>query len=450
MAGLSLRHRASTAAFKPHFAWYIVGMATLLQLSTNFVSQAFAVLMVVLQDTFAWTLTAITIAYFLRSIIGALLSPVSGWIGDRYGARRAMIAGAGLYIVGLLLLSTITQVWQLYIYYSLILGTAQGLFRVNIPTTVAAWFKKRLGLAVGIQQSAGGMGASIMAPALAVLLSRVDWQMGFLIIAAVGGAIVLALLWRFNGDPADRGLQPYGTTADDVSTSRTLFSPEFVKLRSKEFLSHAKRTRAFWNLPAIHHLGCIGHAIVMVHAVFYATTLGVSLEKASLIVSIYSLASVGSRFMTPILADRFGAKRVMVVFYFIQGITVALLFWTQAVWQFYLFAALFGIGFGGEMSAFLVINRQYYGMGPVRTVFGFQSMGAGTGMAIGGLIGSVIFDTFGSYDIAWLVSIGASLAGVVCILLLEPTSKELIPNWEESLPPEARATPAVQEARHPG
>lgn len=71
-------------------------------------------------------------------------------------------------------------------------------------------------------------------------------------------------------------------------------------------------------------------------------------------------------------------------------------------------------------------------------------------MAIGGLIGSVIFDTFGSYDIAWLVSIGASLAGVVCILLLEPTSKELIPNWEESLPPEARATPAVQEARHPG
>jgi MFS family permease len=145
--------------------------------------------------------------------------------------------------------------------------------------------------------------------------------------------------------------------------------------------------------------------------------------------------------MVPILADRFGAKGVMALFFFLQGITVVLLFWTQQTWQFYLFAALFGIGFGGEMSAFIVINRQYYGMGPVRTVFGFQHLGSGLGMALGGLVGSVVFDTFGSYDIAWLISIGASLAGVVCILFLEPTSRVLIPHWEESLPPEARSAP---------
>ena len=91
------------------------------------------------------------------------------------------------------------------------------------------------------------------------------------------------------------------------------------------------------------------------------------------------------------------------------------------------------------MSAFLVINRQYYGMGPVRTVFGFQTLGAGLGMAFGGLIGSVIFDLRGSYDLAWFISIAASLGGAACILLLEPTSRLLIPNWEESLPREARA-----------
>ena len=77
----------------------------------------------------------------------------------------------------------------------------------------------------------------------------------------------------------------------------------------------------------------------------------------------------------------------MAVFYTIQGLTVLLLFWAQEPWQFYLFATLFGVGFGGEMSAFLVINRQYYGMGPVRSVFGFQHLGSGTGMALGGLIG---------------------------------------------------------------
>jgi len=163
-----------------------------------------------------------------------------------------------------------------------------------------------------------------------------------------------------------------------------------------------------------------------------------------LIVSIYSLSSIASRFMTPVLAEQFGSRGVMTLAYFLQGITVALLFWTQEAWQFYLFAVLFGIGFGGEMSAFLVINRQYFGMGPVRTIFGFQSMGAGLGMAVGGLFGSIIYDTLGSYDVAWLFSIAASLGGVVCILLLEPTSRVLIPDWEESLPPEARAAASTR------
>ncbi len=433
-------HRVRSVGKNLHYAWLIVAMATILQLTTNFVSQAFAILMVVLQEDFAWTLTAITLAYFFRSLIGAVLSPVSGWIGDRYGARRSMLVGAALYVGGLLLLSTISQVWQLYIYYSLVLGIAQALFQVNIPTTVAAWFKQRLGLAVGLQQSAGGMGSSIMAPALAVLLSRLEWQTAFLIIAAVGGVIVVSLLWLFHSEPADRGMKPFGATEDDPPPAAA-GNPSLTKLRSKVFLQHARRTRAFWNLPTIHNLGCVGHAVVMVHAVFFATTRGVPLEAAALIVSLYSLSSVASRFMTPVLADRFGSKGVMALAYFIQGISVALLFWTNEPWQFYLFAVFFGIGFGGEMSAFLVINRQYFGMGPVRTIFGFQSLGSGLGMALGGLIGSVIYDIFGSYDLAWVISIAASLGGVVCILLLEPTSQGLVPDWEESLPSEAR-TPA--------
>ena len=153
-----------------------------------------------------------------------------------------------------------------------------------------------------------------------------------------------------------------------------------------------------------------------------------------------------SRFATPILADRFGAKPVMALAYFLQGITVVMLLWTSEVWQFYLFAMVFGIGFGGEMSAFLVENRQYYGMGPVRTIFGFQHLGSGLGMALGGLIGGLVFDYYGSYDIAWIISVGASMAGVVFILLLEPTSRQLIPDWEDGLPENARSTPPAPTA----
>ena len=421
--------------------WLIVAMATLLQLSTNFVGQAFPILLVALQDHFAWTLTVITFAYFLRSMVSAVFSPVSGWLADRYGARRVLYLSTVVYIAGLVLLGTMTHIWQLYLYYAVMLGISQSLFRVNVPTTVAAWFKRRLGLAVGIQQSAGGMGSSIMAPAMAIILSRAEWQTAFWILAAIAGTVILALLVRFQGAPEDKGLKPCGATDDDLPPVVPA-DPGVVQLRSKVFLRQARQTRAFWNLILIHHLGCVGHAVVMVGVVIFATTKGISLETAAFIISIYSLTSVISRFSIPIIADQLGAKGVMVLCYAIQGITVALLLWAHEPWQFYLFAGLFGVGMGGEMSAFLVINRQYYGMGPVRTIFGFQQMGSGTGMAIGGLMLGVIVDLTGSYDLVWIISIAASLGGAVAILFLEPTTKPLIPDWEDALPAEARSTPS--------
>ena len=95
------------------------------------------------------------------------------------------------------------------------------------------------------------------------------------------------------------------------------------------------------------------------------------------------------------------------------------------------------------MSAFLVINRQYYGMGPVRAVFGCQDLGTGLGSGMGGRIGARIYAALGSYGWAWVVSIAASLAGTLCILFLQSTSRLLIPDWEESLPAEAETAPAT-------
>ena len=158
---------------------------------------------------------------------------------------------------------------------------------------------------------------------------------------------------------------------------------------------------------------------------------------------LISLCSVGSRFGTPIMAERFGGKRVMLLALFVQGITVLALFWASDVWMFYVFGVLFGIGFGGEMSAYMVVNRQYFGEGPIATTYGFQMMGALMGHAIAtGLAGLVIYVT-GSYGPILALSMAFSFVGVLMILTLEPSHKMLIPDWENSLSPEARSTPAI-------
>ena len=118
-----------------------------------------------------------------------------------------------------------------------------------------------------------------------------------------------------------------------------------------------------------------------------------------------------------------------------------MLFWAHEPWHFYMFAVIFGIGYGGEGSAFPVINRQYFGRGPMGSSFGWQQFGAGTGMAFGAWIGGALFWLLDSYGATIIISTLSSVLGAVLIMSMEPTNRLLIPNWEDSV----AATPAAAD-----
>ena len=161
------------------------------------------------------------------------------------------------------------------------------------------------------------------------------------------------------------------------------------------------------------------------------------------ILSTLAAVSVLTRFATPVIADYLGAKRSMAVAFIWQGLPLFMLFWAQDLWQFYLFAVVFGIGYGGEGSAFPIINRQYFGRGPMGRSFGWQQCGAGVGMATGAWIGGLLFGIFDAYSATIIMSATASLVGAGVILSMEPTTRVLNADWEDSLPPEARSGRAV-------
>jgi MFS family permease len=206
------------------------------------------------------------------------------------------------------------------------------------------------------------------------------------------------------------------------------------------FLNQAKHTGAFWNLIGIHFWGCAGHAILVVFLVAIAKERGLSDVLADGVFVVMSVVSTLTRFGVPIAADKFGSKGVMAVCFFMQCAPLVLLFFAQDAWMFYLFAVLFGIGFGGEMSAFPIINRQYYGSAPIGTTYGWQMMGAGVGMAAGAIIGGVLRDLTGNFNVTILASLALSGVGVAAIYLLPNTSHHLLPDWEEALPQEARSS----------
>ena len=147
-----------------------------------------------------------------------------------------------------------------------------------------------------------------------------------------------------------------------------------------------------------------------------------------------------TRFAVPIISDRVGSKWAMGVCFSLQTVPVLMLLGAPDTWMFYLFAVLFGIGLGGEMSAFPIINRQYYGDAPSGTTYGWQTLGGGMGMALGPLLGAFLRDSTGGFDAALVLSFFLSLVGVISIVALPSTHHHLIPRWEEALPPEARST----------
>ena len=249
-----------------------------------------------------------------------------------------------------------------------------------------------------------------------------------MIVGFAGTAILTFVLFFFRNTPEEAGRLAYGTRPGDMPLISS--GNVFIKTQ-QEFQGFVYRTNAFWNLINIHFLGCVGHAVILVGIIPMGISKGLGPLTAAGVLTTISVVSVVTRFVTPVLSDRFGSKAVMFVSFFGQGVGVLLLLNADTAWEFYTFAILWAVPYGGEGTAFPIINRQYYGHSPMGSTYGWQLLGAGLGMALGGLLPGLVFDITGGYN--WAIGLSAvfSLVGALAIVFLEPTRRQLIPDWPE-------------------
>jgi MFS family permease len=430
-----------------HYAWVTLGIAVAMRLVSSVERTASGVLVAYMVDPageFGWSRSVVGLALSLQWIFSGVFGPPAGWLGDRYGLRRTMAVGALLFLVTSVLIGLVTAPWQFILYFGILMSAALAIFQVPLVSAVTMWFYRHLGVAMGLLQSAQGLANVLFAPLMVVLLTHLGWRWAFWGPGIVGGLLLLLLIRFFRNEPAEIGLRPLG--ADPKAPIQPVQSGPRARIRTTVFLQQARRTFAFWNLIGIHYWGCAGHAIIVVYLADIVRGQGLSLATGALVVSTMFGVSSFTRFAVPILADRAGSKSAMALCFFLQGLPIVLLFWAYEAWHFYLFAVLFGIGFGGEMSAFPIINRQYYGSAPTGTIYGWQMLGAGIGMASGSFLGGVLRDLTGDYTLALVCSFALSLMGATAILVLPSTAHHQIPRWEEALPPEVRSTIPARSA----
>ncbi|HIM38062.1 MAG TPA: MFS transporter [Dehalococcoidia bacterium] len=441
--------------FRIHYSWVIVGVLAVVQIFGSSIFFVAGVMVAPLSDEnggFGWNVGVIGAGIACYYLFSAIYAPISGNLGDRYGARRMMLAGIVMYGVGMVALGFVTHIWQFFLFYSVFMSATASITMVPLMASITGWFRRRLGIGIGILWAVGGIGTAILAPLIADMFDVVGWRNTFVFLGLAGSGIMLLLWPLIRSKPADIGILPYGTLDTDPKTAP--MSPSVMKLRLKVFNQHMRGTHAFWDLPLIHGLGCAGHGIVLIFVVPMAVERGIDLTTAAYILSILSLVSILSRLGAPILAEIHGPKKLMLASLLIQGITVPILFVANDPWVFYVFAVVFGFGFGGEWTSYLEINRRYFGDGPMGGAYGWQMTGAMVGHAVTtALAGLVLVATGGSYNTVFALSAAFSLIGVVVITLLDPTDHVLIPNWEDSLPPEARSShyipPTAEDAPGP-
>lgn len=403
-----------------HFAWVIVIIASIIQMVGSTIRNVFGVMVDPMSQTFGWSQGQIGLGYAIAALCTALFSPVAGIIGDLIGARKAMAIGTALFLIGMIWTASASSIIEFYISYGIVLGIAQSIYLVPIVPAVVSWFKRGTGIGTGAMMVAWSIGPALSIQALAICFEYFGWQNTFLIFGIVGSLVISVCLLFFYDSPEKKSILPYGwlSTDDKSEMKGVLWNAKHQKLIYK--------TDSFWHLINIHFWGCVGHSVILVAAIPMAVNQGISLVTASGVLSIIAISSIVSRFAAPIIGDKYGSKPIIFLSFLGQGLSVLLLLNATTVFDFYLFAILFGLPYGGEGTVVPIINKQYYGRFPMGTTYGWQLFGAGIGMAIGGLIPGVVFDITGGYVFAIWVSAISSLWGAVLVLMLNNTNRMIV------------------------
>lgn len=356
---------------------------------------------------FGWTRTQVTSGNaYSKLLVGPLFGFFAGWIVDRFGPRRLMIAGilmAGVAVAGL---GTITSLAGFYFFYLFnALGYVCG---GPLPNQVllSRWFTGARGRAMGFAYLGIGIGGALV-PLLAVWLTRMVGWRGALM--ALGGLIILValpLVFFVKESPTDLPLPPPKASSAVAATSTTRIGEVF-------------RAPAFYllligSMCSIAAVGGTNQHLKLFLSLDHSYSQG----DAAKIVSLVLLASLVGRVGMGWLADHFPKKYVMLLIYMLVASAVPLLFLLKTAGMIYVFAVVFGLGLGGEYMVIPLVAAELFGIKVLGRAMGVVLTADGVAEALAPMLVGRMRDVTGSYVTGFTTLIGFALVGAVAIALL--------------------------------
>ena len=348
-------------------------------------------------------------------IVGLALGFVAGVLIDRFGPRDVIRFGIAFVGLSLVLMGWMTRLWQ---YYALCVLEVVGYVLTGpIPNQVlvANWFRAKRGRAMGFAYLGLGLGGAVSPLLIGDLIERFGWRQSFIII---GGMILVVLFpvaqWVTRSKPAELGLEVDGASATaDARAWRDV--PAFD-------VSGAVRSRNFWLIlvGATLTIGAIG--TVSQHFILFLKDQGFSTAQATRMASGLLVASLAGRVIVGHYADRYSKKNVMALFYLLLGLAIPLLFLAPSRVALWGFAMAFGFAMGADYMLIPLVTAECFGLPALGKLLSLIIMGYSLGQWFAPWLAGRIFDTYRSYDLAWIIITAAGIFGAVTVFAIHPGS----------------------------
>ena len=438
----------TTARRRLHYGWVIFVLSLGNLTVEGGTKNSEAVYFNALKDAFGRSATYTSAVFSLAGLIGAIAAPFLGILLDKWGAR-VLFPLAGLCILtGWLASSFATDLWQMFIWYSIFAGIGHtAIASFSMTATLAPWFPNTRGRMLGLADSGNPSGQGIFTPLAGALTTALGWRWAYRIFGVVFAVLIALPNGLFQRRPPEAATPPTPPPASPASASPASASPAAPTAplptpAASPPLARGRRPRpgtssppasptrapapsptlgdtvrrpAMWLLVLTRIAGSTGTQMIRIHLVTFFVLAGYEPQTAANTLGFVGGVSVFARPLVGVATDRWGRESVYTIGMSIAAGAVILVVWLgdgSAWWPLALYVALAGLtdGISG-----LIVGAKAADLFPAEslgTVMGFVEMGRGAAIFLGPIIAGAMFDLQGDYVQAFILSAALSFASI--------------------------------------
>lgn len=349
---------------------------------------------------YGWSRATVTSGNAFAKVAVGLLGFFAGWFIDRFGPRRLMLAGILMGGIALVGLSTVTTLWQFYLFY--VFNALGYMCAGPLPNQVltARWFNKTRGKAMGFAYLGIGVGGMLVPQIAKWLNLQFGWHQALMLLGILMIVISFPMAWIVKENPE---AQSIGTISEEptIPLNKIVKRWPFYLLLIGSMCSIGAVAGTSQNLK-----------------LFFSLDLKYSQGQSANIISLVLFSSIIGRVLMGWLADKFSKKYVMILIYTLVAGSIPLLYFADTPGAIYLFAFIFGMGLGGDYMIIPLMAAELFGVRIMGRVMGLVLTADGLAEAFSPMLVARLRDASANYANGFAVLIILAVIGIIAVAML--------------------------------